>query len=98
MSTELTTTNLELESLSENKNFIFLFGAAYFSIQLTSVVEVYDSPEIKNLPWQELGLKGMIEYRGIPVPVLDPLAIANITSDRGNKPIKTVVIFEKENC
>lgn len=98
MSNELTINPAESNTVLENKQFVFLYGAAYFSIQLTSVIEVYDSPDVKDLPWEEIGLRGMIQYRGIPIPVIDPIAIANIKSDKKNRSIKAVVIFEKDNC
>ena len=60
MSNELTINPAELNTVLENKQFVFLYGAAYFSIQLTSVIEVYDSPDVKDLPWEEIGLRGMI--------------------------------------
>jgi len=98
MSNELVKNTVELTVVSENKQFVFLYGAAYFSIQLANVIEVYDSPDVKDLPWEEIGLRGMIQYRGIPIPVIDPVLIANIKSDKKEKPIKSVVIFEKDNC
>ncbi len=98
MSNELVKNTGELAPVVENKQFVFLYGAAYFSIQLANVIEVYDSPEVKDLPWEEIGLRGMIQYRGIPIPVIDPVLIANIKSDKKERPIKSVVIFEKDNC
>ncbi|MBK8398358.1 MAG: chemotaxis protein CheW [Leptospiraceae bacterium] len=98
MSNDLIKNNSELSNITENKQFVFLFGPAYFSIQLNNVIEVYDSPDVKDLPWEEIGLRGMIHYRGIPIPVIDPVLIANIKSDKKNRPIKSVVIFEKDNC
>ena len=60
MSNELTINTLEANTVLENNLLVFLYGAAYFSIQLTSVIEVYDSPDVKDLPWEEIGLRGMI--------------------------------------
>ena len=47
MSNELTINPADSNTVMENKQFVFLYGAAYFSIQLTNVIEVYDSPDVK---------------------------------------------------
>lgn len=78
------------------KQFIFSFKSVYFSVSLSSVTEVIESPEIIQVPIQEKGLLGILKYKDTPVPVIDPAETGKIRTS-GDIPVpKSIVLTESD--
>lgn len=79
------------------KQFIFSFKSVYFSVSLSSVTEVIESPEIIQVPIQEKGLLGILKYKDIPVPVIDPAETGKIRTSADIPTAKSIVLTESND-
>ncbi|MEM7183879.1 MAG: chemotaxis protein CheW [Spirochaetota bacterium] len=58
--------------LHTDKLFSFLFHKNIYAIPLQKVIEVGELPEISPSPWPHLAIIGMINYHGLPIPIINP--------------------------
>lgn len=88
------------EQLTDIKQFCFVFQETLFSIPLHCVVEVGEIGTITPVPWKEKGFIGMTDYRGLPVPVLNPALISDIDWQEEDleklRESGSLVIFEED--
>ncbi|MCB1188962.1 MAG: chemotaxis protein CheW [Leptospiraceae bacterium] len=88
------------EQLSDIKQFCFVFCGTLFSIPLHCVIEVGEIGNTTPVPWKEKGFLGMTDYRGLPVPVINPALISDIETDKKNpneqKESGSLVILEED--
>lgn len=57
-------------------------GNDRYALNSSQIVEVLPLLKIKNLPQSPAGVAGVMDYRGIPVPVLD---LSELTMDRPSR-------------
>lgn len=80
------------------KQFIFQQKNNLFSIPLDIVIEVEESPKLTQPPWSEKALVGLLNYKGLPIPVLEPsLFISNPEKNKKFESNSSVVITEVQN-
>lgn len=60
------------KELYTDKLFSFLFHKNIYAIPLQKVIEVGELLEISPSPWSQKSILGMINYHGLPIPVINP--------------------------
>lgn len=58
-------------------------GRELIALDVASVTEVIDAPEVAALPLSPRGLAGQIAYRGAFLPVLDPAVLLGVAREGG---------------
>jgi purine-binding chemotaxis protein CheW len=82
----MTMSDLALLESSDNeintkKLFVFLAGKVLFSLPLKVVFEIREDLELVDLPWNQNGIIGAIDYRGALIPVIDPVKMVNLNEN-----------------
>ncbi|MCP5503049.1 MAG: chemotaxis protein CheW [Leptospiraceae bacterium] len=68
-------------TLHSNKYFSFLFDTNVYAIPLQKVIEVGELLEIYPSPWKHKAILGMINYNGLPLPVINPDELSGINRE-----------------
>ncbi len=79
------------------KLFVFLAGKVLFSLPLKVVFEIREDLELVELPWNQNGIIGAIEYRGALIPVIDPVVMVNLNEKVTASKHSVFILCEYEN-
>ena len=79
------------------KLFVFQSGKVLFSLPLKVVFEIREDLELVELPWNQNGIIGAIDYRGALIPVIDPVIMVNLNEKIEVTKNSALILCEYDN-